>query len=137
MLPIHSFNPSGSLAYGGGAVPADGGVQVTLTARNGTRDMVRVSHGACSFAVWVYASGARAGRPAWDNRLPANAACVDIGLGFVVAPGTTYEVPVGRYTAARVLGDSLPAGRYYFTVVLRNGRGRLTAVPAGDATFTR
>jgi hypothetical protein len=58
-------------------------------------------------------------------------------VGFRVGPGATRDIPVGRYSAAGILGDSLPAGRYYFAVVLKNRRNRLTVIPAGDAALAR
>lgn len=136
--PMMSFEASAPLEYSGRAAPADSAsVQITLAVRNPGRDSVRVEHGACSFAVWAYAAGARGGRPAWDNRLPSGSGCILIGLTFVVAPGASRDVPAGRYQVARILGDSLPAGRYYFTIVLKDRRDQLTVVPAGDAPLAR
>lgn len=136
-LPLHQFVASGPLNFNGRSAPTNGGVQVILAVQNPGQIPVRVEHGACSFGVRAYASRERAGRPVWDNRLPANVACVDIGLSFAVAPGAAHDVTVGRHIPADVLGDSLPAGQYYFTVALRDPRAGLVVVPAGEANLAR
>jgi hypothetical protein len=103
----------------------------------------RVEHGACSVAVWLYRSDAPESRPVWENRLPANAACITIAYTRTVAPGESYQV-AGALLGAETLGDSLPAGRYLVRVAVTHRESgappssvRLVVLDAGTVELIR
>src|SRR5690606_23442029 len=82
---------------------------------------------ACIVLLRAYRSPARTGAPAWDQRKGAMCAMMLVELSL--APGESREYQT-RATADQVLGDSLPAGTYHFTALLRPD-GRMVEVPAG------
>lgn len=107
-----------------------------LVARNVTDHDVRLVTDGCGLGARAYRTPDRTGTPAWNGRpagpCPASA---------VPLPVAARDSLVWRrdYSAADVLGDSLPDGRYFFTATL--GRASLVnsenvrrvEVTAGDA----
>jgi hypothetical protein len=73
--------------------------------------------GACAITLRVYASADRSGAPVWTHQ---PGACVSIGYSPFVAQGERLVHPAFgiRLSIPGLLGDSLPAGRYYFTAEL-------------------
>lgn len=106
-----------------------------LQVRNtSSREIHLVSDG-CGVLPRVYGSADRAGRRLWDAR--PGAPCLASVAPVTLAPGETRRF-TRSYSARDVLGDSLPDGRYYFTVTYRaglaaDGASRLVELTAGDA----
>ncbi len=70
----------------------------------------------CDFRVRAYRTGARSGPPAWDSHQSPLGGCLPVQIHRwlleAIPPGQfTLSIPVRAF-----LGDSLPEGRYYFTV---------------------
>lgn len=99
---------------------------------------VEIVHDECGMRPRAYRDADRAGPPAWDGRPE----------GSCLASGAPVSIPAGgthRWTrdlsAGEILGDSLPDGRYHFTVTLGTvrvagtGGGRFVEVTAGAATL--
>lgn len=87
----------------------------------------------CVVLLRAYRDAARTGAPAWDQQ--RGVACTMQLVTMSLAPGETREF-LARATADQILGDSLPAGRYYFTALLRPD-GQAVEVPAGDGELGR
>lgn len=115
-------------------------VSALTTIRNPSKQRVRVGWTGCDFPLEVYGSAARSGFPAWESRRwkrrdPATFVGCLLVRDTVVAPGDTLGPPkflVGAFEPVRrMLGDSLPPGRYYFGAVLHLN-GDSLRVPAGS-----
>jgi len=87
----------------------------------------------CVVLLRAYRDAARAGAPAWDQQ--RDAMCTMQLVELSLAPGESREF-LASARADQILGDSLPAGRYYFTAVLRPN-GRVVEVPAGEGELAR
>ena len=87
----------------------------------------------CVVLLRAYRGPARMGAPAWDQE--RGVACTMQLVELSLAPGESREFQTS-VRADRILGDSLPAGRYYFTAVLRPD-GRVVEVPAGEADLAK
>lgn len=72
----------------------------------------------CPLELQLFKTPARTGRPAWTS-MPSNdtLACANLKSSADFARSTEWPVQ-------EILGDSLPAGRYFFTVTLRLADGR-------------
>jgi hypothetical protein len=82
----------------------------------------------CDFRVRAYRTAARSGSPAWDSHQSTLGGCLPAKIHRwpleAIPPGQfTLSVPVRAF-----LGDSLPQGRYYFTVSI-NPNARLDHDP--------
>lgn len=98
------------------------------------RELHLVSDG-CGVLPRAYGSASRTGEPAWDGR--PGAPCLAHAAPVTLAPGEVRRFS-RSYSARDVLGDSLPDGRYFFTVTYRaalalDGEPRLVEVTAGEA----
>lgn len=104
----------------------------------------------CTAGLQAYRGEARAGRPAWDQRRWGAAdprtggprACDFTAPVLEIAPGDSVRTTPFQVvpTAAEVLGDSLPPGRWHFAATLRfgTGPGRDSArVDAGSLVLSR
>lgn len=87
----------------------------------------------CVVLLRAYRDAARTGAPAWDQQ--QGVMCTMQLVELSLAPGESREF-LASARADQILGDSLPAGRYYFTAVLRPN-GRVVEVPAGEAELGR
>lgn len=87
----------------------------------------------CVVLLRAYRDPARTGAPAWDQQ--QGAVCTMMLVQLSLAPGESREFVAGA-RADEILGDSLPAGRYYFTAVLRPD-GQRVEVAAGEAELAR
>lgn len=88
----------------------------------------------CIALLRVYRDASRTGNPAWDQARTVG--CFQAVQEFTVAPGDSTIIGRGTIGAAEILGDSLPAGRYYFTVVLRPDWQTLE-LDAGEADLAK
>ena len=136
-LPAHSVAaPAGVMLKARSAPDESGRTTVVLVLANSRNRPAQVEYGACSFMVWGYATPLRRGRPAWQNAPPPGAACIDIGYSITVPALGTAQLPVGR-VGPEILGDELPPGRYYLTLVLRHRGGDVRRLSAGEALLSR
>ena len=87
----------------------------------------------CVVLLRAYRDAARTGAPAWDQQ--QGAICTMQLVVLDLAPGESREFQAS-VRADEILGDSLPAGRYYFTALLRPN-GRVVEVSAGEAELSR
>ena len=79
----------------------------------------------CPLALRVYRSPDRSGAPAWHSERLS-----ECPSAVVSTPRS--EFAAFRHPAWRILGDTLPEGPYYFTVVLRLGQDTLEFRPTGE-----
>jgi hypothetical protein len=108
---------------------------------NANAQPVRLEYGACAITLVAYRTPDRSGKPAWNSALrkPYPPAACDYACPAYLAvgkvePATTFSpgefnprIPVNE-----MLGDSLPAGRYYFRAIIEMNR-RTNVVIAGEA----
>lgn len=106
--------------------------RVTLTNRGTARQQVELP-GGCTVLLRAYRSADRSGSPAWDQS--RQAVCTMQLLLLDLEPGESAEFQ-GRADAREILGDSLPAGRYYLTAVLRPN-GKEVELAAGEAELAQ
>lgn len=120
-------------------------VLATISATNVSRTSRLIEYGHCAARLLAYKDTARSGSPVWDQRrVVANP---DTGNAFVcllylrrvqLAPNQTFEPDEFKTVAEGrdILGDSLPEGRYYLTVLLEVNWDTLK-IAAGDVLVTR
>jgi hypothetical protein len=109
-------------------------LRAVLTVRNPSdRDAIVEFPDGCMVLLRVYRNEARTGTPAWDQR--RERMCTQAIVQLRLAPGGAerYET---RATAAEILGDSLPPGRYWLAALVRPG-GEHIDVPAGSVILER
>jgi len=87
----------------------------------------------CVVLLRAYRDAARTGAPAWDQQ--QGVMCTMQLVELSLAPGESREF-LASARADQILGDSLPAGRYSFTAVLRPN-GQAVEVPAGEGDLGR
>jgi hypothetical protein len=87
----------------------------------------------CVVLLRAYRDASRTGAPAWDQQ--QGAVCTMMLVQVSLAPGESREF-VASVRADEILGDSLPAGRYYFTAVLRPD-GQRVEIAAGKAELAK
>jgi hypothetical protein len=143
--PVFSFEYPSSVvqaAFQASLPSQPAGTLVGVRLTNTGTTPATVEHGACSVAVWLYRGPAPSARPVWQNRLPANAACITIALSKTIVPGASYDVG-GAIVGSATLGDSLPAGRYFARVAVTRrmpgstSDGRLVVLDAGAVDLIR
>lgn len=88
----------------------------------------------CIALLRVYRDASRTGNPVWDQARTVG--CAAAIQEFTVAPGDSTIIRRSTISAAEILGDSLPPGRYYFTVVLRPDWQTLE-LAAGEADLAK
>ena len=103
-------------------------LRTVVTAENRGRQPVTLTSGGCEAFLVAYRRPDRSGTPAWDQRYAI--ACTKILKRYPLAPGDSTQLRAGA-SAADILGDSLPNGRYYLSVV--PATDEKLAVPAGEA----
>ena len=105
-----------------------------VTVRNDSDEAADlVVSGSCPVVLRVFRDPARSGAPAWDaDRLDRCAP--EIALLRRIQPGDSIQEFFDAHEE-EILGDSLPAGRYYLSAALRDG-GIIREIPTGEATFS-
>lgn len=112
-----------------------GWLRTTAVLRASGTTPARLEYSGCPVEVQFFRNASRTGSPAWTMFRVDNFACVQPLYTDTLAPGDTLEL--ATVTLPReVLGDSLPAGRYYVAAVLRPNR-QVIRVPAGEVELTR
>jgi hypothetical protein len=102
---------------------------VTITNESDRENVLRLK--GCSLLLRAYRSPKRAGTPAFFEAERPGWECTEQGKEVALAPGASRELTT-EVDAYRILDDSNPEGRYYFTVLLRREDHALE-LPAGDA----
>lgn len=115
-MPIHSVRIAGDLAFTARHELRADTVRVLLTIRNPGQGSANMEFGACSFAI----RGVGPHGVTWDNRIPPNAGCIDIGYRLDLNSGQSHERLVFQ-AAVRELLESRPAGRYEVSLFYREG----------------
>lgn len=128
-MPIHSVRIDGDMAFMGRHELRADTLRVFVTIRNRGSQSARMEFGVCSFAV----RGVGPHGISWDNRLPPDAACIDLGLSLDLIPGQSHERLVYRTSVAQ-LRSSKPAGRYAISIFYLEA-GSLRRVAAGRVTL--
>lgn len=105
-------------------------LHTTATVTNTTQQAREIEFpDGCTVLIRAYRTAERSGAPAWDQQ---RVAVCTMAIQIVrLAPGESREFGM-HAGAAEILGDSLPAGRYYLTALLRPDGDRVE-VPAGEA----
>jgi hypothetical protein len=101
--------------------------RVTMRNRSSQRTTVQLGSG-CPVLIRAYRDAARR-RLAWDQSV--GMVCTMQIQIVELAPGATAEKAAPRASAADILGDSLPDGRYYLSAFVQVVGGPVT-VPAGQ-----
>ena len=122
---------------------SDGQLRPSVSFTNTNAKAVRLEYGACAITLLAYRDASRTGSPAWDSSRRK----AQDGIGYAcpaylatgrIEPGQTAS-PLEfspTFRVAEMLGDSLPAARYYFKA--RIGLNwRNIEIPAGDAVVAR
>jgi hypothetical protein len=140
---IDIVSPNAGLRLDATTEVREGRLRARVTVRNTNREAVRLEYGACSVTLLAHTTAERVGKPLWNSRFrrdpngiayacPSYLAVVTLNAGQSLSPG---EFNPG-FPISEVLGDSLPAGRYFLTAEVRLN-WRLMSVPAGAVTIGR
>lgn len=124
-----------------GAAPRKLRARVTVTNTNASP--VRLEYGACSVVWYAYATPERSGKAVWNSMYhgvprgaevvcPLYLATATVGQGQTVSPREFNA----SFEPAKILGDSLRPGRYYFTARIELN-WRTQVLNAGSAVLTR
>lgn len=110
-----------------------------LDVRNVSERDLRVASDGCGVLPRAWTGAERSGEPRWDTRPEglSREPCRASVAATTIPAGESLRL-TRSYGAADVLGDSLPDGRYYFSVTYRasvagSEEVRLVEVTAGDA----
>ncbi|HEX6938757.1 MAG TPA: hypothetical protein VF158_05050 [Longimicrobiales bacterium] len=106
---------------------------VSVRNASGAARTIRFPDG-CVVLLRAYRDPSRTGTPAWDQARTVG--CFQAVQEVFLAAGDTTTLGAGTIGAAEILGDSLPAGRYYFTVVIRPEWQHLE-LAAGEADLAK
>lgn len=138
--PVDIVSPNFGLTFTAATTVAGGKLSVHATMTNTNAQAVRLEYGACAIDLLAYRTSDRSGKPAWDSALrktyppPGYAyACPSYLATGKIAPGATVSPAEFNTTIPinEMLGDSLPAGRYYFKALI-GMNWRTNVVMAGD-----
>lgn len=118
-------------------------VEARVSLRNPATDTIRMAIPGCSRWLRAYETPARADQPAWDEKgrlgwneeIGAVIACTAQEENLVLGPGQSRSHEI-RYSVDAILGDSLPEGRYYMSVLIES-HGQPVAIPAGSVELMR
>ena len=88
----------------------------------------------CEVFLRAYRTADRSGEPAWDESRVA--VCTLALQQITLAAGETIEFTGSTISASQILGDSLPAGRYYFSALVRPD-GQAVELEAGEAELAQ
>jgi hypothetical protein len=136
---VNIVSPNAGLTFAASTTVSDGQLRPTVSFTNTNSEPVRLEFGACAVSLLAFRNADRTGTPAWDSdqrRTPSGFgyACASYLVMTTINPGQTASPKEYNPTfpVAEMLGDSLPAGHYYFKV--RAGLNwRTVEVNAGDA----
>lgn len=102
----------------------------TVTVTNTAGEVVTFEPaGGCVLLLKVYGNANRSGTPVWDQT--AFASCTGAFQQITLGPGQSRDFQL-VVRVSDILKGALPAGRYYFSAVLRLN-GQEIVLPAGDA----
>jgi hypothetical protein len=87
---------------------------------------------ACVLLLRAYRTPERTDQPAWDQQ--RETMCAQMLVQQRLEPGQTFEHQT-QVSAAEILGDSLPPGRYYLTALVRP-EGQAVELLAGEADLS-
>jgi hypothetical protein len=143
--PVDIVSPNFGLTFTAATTVANGTLNVHAALTNTNTQTVRLEYGACAISLLAYRTADRSGKPAWNSDLrktypppgydyacPAYLALGRVGPGATLSPGEfNPRIPVNE-----MLGDSLPAGHYYFRATI-GMNWRTSVVIAGEADVAR
>jgi hypothetical protein len=143
--PVDIVSPNFGLTFTAATTVANDTLKVHATVTNTNAQPVRLEYGACAVDLRAYRTSDRSGKPAWDSALrrsypppgfsyacPLYLATGKIDPGATLSPAEfNTRIPV-----TEMLGDSLPAGHYYFTALV-GMNWRTNVVPAGEADVAK
>jgi hypothetical protein len=145
--PVDIVSPNFGLTFTAATTIVNGSLNVHATVTNTNTQPVRLEYGACAITLLAYRTADRRGKPAWNSALrkpyPARSDdlayfCFDylrvqkVDPAATVSPGELNT----RFPVNEVLGDSLPAGHYYFKGMIRMN-WRMNGVMAGEADVAK
>lgn len=138
ILPERLAVSGGDVTYTAGTAPSGdpaGLLLTTVVVRASGPGSSRLEYGGCPVEVQFFRTPARSGTAAWAQSRRGEVGCIQPLYVNTLAPGDTLHLTTGALPR-EVLGDSLPAGRYYATAVLRPN-GRFLRLPAGEVELAR
>ncbi|HEX7072171.1 MAG TPA: hypothetical protein VF190_15265 [Rhodothermales bacterium] len=106
---------------------------VTLT--NVENGSIRVYIGGCPVQLQAFVNEKAEGMPVWDSFGPDDRRCPVEETFRLLDPREDYWIAL-ELAPGRILGDSLPDGRYYFNAIVRPNGIRMD-LPAGDVYLAR
>jgi hypothetical protein len=109
-------------------------LRTRVTASNETDQPITFSTGGCRVLLRVYRSAGRTGTPAWDQERVVG--CTMEIVEERIGPGQSREYTAGNISAAEILGDSLPNGRYFLVAAFLKD-GQRVPLEAGEADLAR
>ena len=113
-------------------IPAQ--IQAHVTGYNPTDDEIILGFGSlCTALLAVHADEGRTSQPVWSQERLAW--CLAIINSDTIPSGEEIVYPTPVFTADQILGDSLPDGEYFLTVIVLPSVGRLE-LPAGSVVLT-
>ena len=141
--PIVLVDPNAGLVFSATTSSSDGQIRPQVSFTNTNTQPVRLEYGACAVTLLAYRTAARSGAPAWNSsRWQGPNGFGHVCLLYLAislldprATGSPREFSP-TFSAAEMLGDSLPAGHYYFKV-LASLNWRSVEVVAGDALVAK
>lgn len=106
-----------------------------LRIANSSDSAVKLEYTPCSFMLRAYRSRPIDGRPNWDGQRAFP--CPDVMINIVIYPHGYREIEL--FTAMAILGDSLAAGEYTFSLAFwhQGEPSRVYEIPAGSAVVRR
>jgi hypothetical protein len=106
-------------------------VRTVLTVSNPSGERVEMGVRDCTMTLRAYRPSGRRGAPVWDA--VRGRQCIEAPTRFVLGPGESRTF-VARTGVWRILGDSVPPGRYAFAAVFRLADQTLE-IPAGEVVL--
>ncbi|HEV2148806.1 MAG TPA: hypothetical protein VGR37_15485 [Longimicrobiaceae bacterium] len=107
-------------------------VHVALTVSNPSRERIETGIRGCTVLLRAYRTPARTGEPAWDES--RGIGCAQAPMRLALGPGESRTF--GRQADVwRILGESLPPGRYALAVLFRLA-DRTLEIPAGEVELS-
>lgn len=143
--PVDIVSPNFGLTFTATTTVASSSLNVHATVTNTNAQPVRLEYGACAITLLAYRTSDRSGNPAWNSAFrepyppagyryacPSYLAVGKLNPAETLSPGEfNVRIPINE-----MLGDSLPAGHYYFTALI-GMNWRANVVKAGDVDVSK
>jgi len=137
--PVVIPSPNEGMTFSASTTVSDGLLRPMVSFTNTNSQPVRAEFGSCAVSLMAFLTEDRLGAPVWNSeqRRAANGfgyACLTYLVTAEIEPTATISPKEFNptFSIAEMLGDSLPAGHYYFKVRAKLN-WRSVELPAGEA----